>query len=643
MEVTTDQEIYKNSGVLNNITRILGVILSLYLIYYAWTLHIPRQRFAIRFLGLGLSLFYVYKLSEYISEREKKETILRRLNYFACMAFVVIALTSSIYVDYHFYRLLQEAPIIGYNFFDIMIGSLIIITVIDATNRAYGKLITSVVIFSVLYAIFGFLFPGVFYHSGFDVSRVAIRGAIGLDGVYGFVLEVGTTWVAIFVIFAGMAKSYGFIDYITKISREFQGLVKSGVVHVAIVASMLMGSITGSSVANVATTGSFTIPMMKKQGIKSDFAGAIESVASSGGQMMPPVMGVAAFLMADILGIPYLDVIQAALIPAILFYTSVAISVQLLIYKHGWEVEVKRSFDFSIIYGGLHYILPVLVLLYTLTIAKFSPLSAGLYTVMTLVFTMVIKDIADEGISIKTIQKILYKTEKALTKGAVEMAPLIGVLASLGIIISMLTQTGFTQRLGTRIILLSGGVFVLILTFAMVASILFGLGMPTPAAYLVVVFLVAPALVESGVADITAHLFVFYFAMLSAITPPVALAVVVASRISESSFNKTATQAIRIGAPGFIVPFIFIQYPSLIIWSFPGTILALGIAGIGLFIFSTSITGYSGLSNLKLVERVILLAMALFILFGTFELKLVGTAAMGVLLSIKFLLHISYI
>jgi len=223
---------------------------------------------------------------------------------------------ATAYVEHNFDRLLSDAPIMGWSQTDLLIGVVIILLAVDATYRAYGKAIAAVVAGSLLYAttMIGPLLPGVFGHSGLGWEQISRNGAIGLSGVYGFILTVGSTWVAIFIMFAGIAKVYGLMDFIIDASQETQKSLKSGVVHIAVVGSMVMGSITGSAAANTATTGSFTIPMMKDQGIRKDFAAAIESVASTGGQMLPPVMGVAAFLMADMLGISYVRVIQAGIL-----------------------------------------------------------------------------------------------------------------------------------------------------------------------------------------------------------------------------------------------------------------------------------------------------------------------------------------
>jgi len=370
-------------------------------------------------------------------------------------------------------------------------------------------------------------------------EQISREGAIGLSGAYGFIFGVGTTWVAIFIMFAGMAKAYGLMDFITQISREVRKVFHSGVVHVAVLGSMAMGSITGSAAANTATTGSFTIPMMKDQGVRPDYAAAIESVASSGGQMMPPVMGVAAFLMADILGVSYLTVIRAGLIPALLFYFSVLVAVHLVILRFGWTVPERGTFDRSVITPGIHFSVPLFVLIYTLVVLELTRWER------VCIRSSRWSSRCISGTSSSTVSRVGNgrrhdeTDDRWLQTGAVDMAPLVGMLASLGVVLGLVNQTGLSQKISTQMLDLAAGIFILLLVLSMVTSVLFGLGMPTPAAYILVVILVAPSMVSFGVDQLTAHMFVFYFAMLSAITPPVAVvAVAIGSQISGAALRQ---------------------------------------------------------------------------------------------------------
>jgi TRAP transporter 4TM/12TM fusion protein len=614
---------------LSSAIYLIGVALTVYTFFYAFDRPFVRIRHSNLFLGAGVALFYLYETKKHAfgtedlpayrdREVEHDGWLVGRLQSavgpydgYITLLSAGLAIALAAYVEFNFQRLQFDAPVLGYTQFDFIVGALIIALVSDATRRAYGFAITSVVFAAIAYAMAGPWLPGFLGHTGMTWQDVARFGAVGLSGTYGFILGVGTTWVAVFIMFAGMAKTYGALDYILDVGTELGNKLRSGVVQVAVISSMAMGSITGSAAANTATTGSFTIPMMKRQGVREDFAAAIESVASSGGQMMPPVMGVAAFIMADILQVPYVRIIQAGILPALLFYFSVGIAVQFVVLKFGWTTEKSGEFDRGILREGAHFAVPMAVLVYTLVVLRLTPLSAGLYTSVTMVATMYVRNLVVEGASMGTVVDTTRQTFEGFRDGAVDMAPLVGVLAAMGVIISMLTQTGLAQKVSLRMVGLAGGVLITVLVMAMLLSILFGLGMPTPAAYILVVILVAPGIIQIGVPEITAHLFVFYFAMLSAITPPVAVAVAVGSRIADSDFLTTGMQALRIGAPGFFIPFAFVTNPSLIFWSLPETPIHAVIVFVGVVALVAATTGFDGRHDLGVPHRGAYLALSL--------------------------------
>ena len=636
---------------LRSVIYVFAVFLTLYTIYYAYSLFWVRVRFANVFLGVGVALFYLVQLLEkHVTEHDAGDDefdsasddessafdhqLWEVADIVALVAGAVTALAVAGYVEINFARLLEDAPIFGWTTADYYVGVAAMALATDATRRAYGNVIAGVVVAGIAYAFAGPYLPGVLYHTGMDWQQVARNGAIGLSGVYGFILEVGTTAVAIFLMFAGMAKAYGLMNLVLNLSREVRNVLETGVVQVAVVGSMIMGSITGSAAANTATTGSFTIPMIKDQGVREDFACAIESVASSGGQMLPPIMGVAAFLMADILAIPYVDVVQAGVLPALLFYFSVGAAVHLLIHKFGWTTDADGTFDKSILLDGIHYAIPLGVLLYTLIVLRFSPLSAGFYTIVALIPSAfgkrLIDAYRDSESPMDVVADFVVTTFDGLRQGAVDMAPLVGILASLGIVITMVEQTGLGARISFRMIALAGGVLVVLLLLAMATSILFGLGMPTPAAYIVVAALVAPALTSAEafeVQQLTAHMFVFYFAMLSAITPPVAVAVAVGARIADADFLQSSKQALRIGAPGFVIPFAFVANDGIIVWS-SSTPLDLLVVLAGTVAVVVATVGYDGASDLGWPHRIAYVAVAGGAMFGP---RMVQLGAVGLL------------
>ena len=639
-EVKTEQanNVQRLQSALEVTIYLMGIGIVLGLFYYAYSFAISRQRFAILVIGPGLALFYLTRIQQFIEQYNghylsgswrSRYAVVAPLAY---AVIAVVAILATVYFHLNFDRLLYDALIQGYRTSDYVVAAAVILITVDATYRAFGKAIGLVIVLAALYAYLGPNLPGILYHSGLTPLEIVRYGALNMGGVFGFILGVGVTWVAIFIIFAGMAQAYGALDYIIKVGEEFSKRFRTGVAEFAVISSMIMGSITGSAAANTATTGSFTIPMLKNQGVRKDFAAAIESVASSGGQMLPPVMGVAAFLMADILGIPYLQVVQAGTIPALLFYLSVSVSVYLIVIKNGWVASQEGKFDTSVLWSGVHFVIPFGVLLYCLIIMKLTPLSAGLYTIFSLIPVMFIRDLIVEDTSLTTVRSTTEKTVTGMRDGAIDFAPLIGALAGIGFVIAMVEQTGLAQRISYSMVTFAGGSVFVLLIFAMIASILFGLGMPTPAAYLMVVVLIAPALTNAGIIELKAHIFVFYFAMLSAITPPVAVAVLIGARIAEADFLQACLQALRIGIAGFIIPFALVYNDGLIVWSYPATLISLGALLIGLLGITTAVIGFDGIRDIKIMWRVVIGAGGILALFGPGTIQYAGCVGVILLL-----------
>lgn len=650
-------------NVLRASVYLLGIIFTLYTIYYAYSLFFVRLRYSNLFIGMGIALFYLdYARSHYETVEDASETsdtnasetpdskettpvdelrlFARRIDPLVAIGLAFLALWSTAYVELNFNRLFYDAPVVGYTETDLLIGVALIVLAVDTTRRAFGNVIAAVTVGAIVYAhsLVGPRLPGVLRHTGMSWEQITRDGAIGLTGVYHETLMgIGATWVAIFIMFAGIAKAYGLMDFILDAGREIGSSLRTGIVQVAVISSMIMGSITGSAAANTATTGSFTIPLLKDQGVRDDFAAAIEGVASAGGQMLPPVMGVAAFLMADIIGVPYVDIIRAGLIPAALFYFSVGIGIHLVVLKFGWTTKRLARFEPRVLLRGIHFAIPLGVLLYTLVVLRFTPLSAGMYTIFSIMVVVPLRNLIVNGASSEAAFKTLKQTVNGLHQGGVEMAPLVGVLAAMGVIIELLTQTGLAQRVSTLIVGLGGGSLLVVLLLAMVASILFGLGMPTPAAYILVVILVAPGISEMNVPEITTHMFVFYFAMLSAITPPVAISVAVGSRIADTSFMRSCLQALRIGAPGFIIPFAFVTNNSLIYWSLPMTLVAFPLVLAGTVALAVAAVGYDGSRRLGYPFRVLYIVLAFGAMFGSVtHIAMQAAAAAAVLLLLTF-------
>ncbi|WP_436348372.1 TRAP transporter permease [Natronorubrum sp. FCH18a] len=656
---------------------VLGVAMSLLLIYYAYSLYGVRTQHANLVLGLSMAIYYMVQFRDIYSRESDSGAVdednvavplfkylrierylpqvdagskrvwltvsrsYERIKPALYLTLAALSLATAFYIQIHFSRLLNEAPIAGNTQLDFLVGAIVIVLVTDVTTRAFGKIMGAVVVVGILFGFMGPYLPGLFYHGGLGTEQMIRISAIGLSGVYGFILEIGATWVAIFLLLAGFAKSYGILEYTVEVSQEVSKLTRTGIVHIAVVASLGFGSITGSGAANTATTGNFTIPMMKKQGVDKAYAGAIETVASIGGQLVPPIMGVAAFIMADLVGVPYISIVQAGLIPAFLFYFSIVVAVQLLIFKHGWTSNKSGNIDRRLFLEAIWYLVPFAVLIYLLAVLRFSPLISGYYTVLTMIGIFFVKTIFERGkIGAK---EATTKTVDGLRQGAVDMAPLIAVLGSIGILIEVLTQTGFAQRLSTFMVGLAGGSLLLLLVLAMIVSLLFGLGMPAPAAYILTASLAATAMVGFGVRDIAAHMFVFYFALYASFTPPVGPSTIIAAKLAEATYLETAKQSMRLAFPGFLIPFVFIANDSLIYWESPVTILLFLTTIVCVTGLCMSMFAFDGRNHLTVVHRVVFLALSLLGMFGTyiglFDSYLYQVATAGVL---TMLVAVSY-
>jgi TRAP transporter 4TM/12TM fusion protein len=627
------------------ILNFLGIVVVLYLLWYAFVGRLPRTKFANIFLGLTIIVFFTNQLrlhfhgedeepepgglvSNRIPGTEHLHRIYERVAPFLYVAGILAAIGITIYVDQRYDYLLDTAPFVGYADRDVLVGAIAIVLVMLITLLAYGWVITFFLSLFAAFVFFGPALPSIVRHSGMSLRQIPIAGAMSLSGVYGSLTGLGATWVAIFVIFAGALRGYGLLDFVLDLATQATTRLRTGVVQIAVVSSMFFGSVVGSAAANTATTGSMTIPMMKRQGVRKDYAAAIEAVASSAGQIMPPVMGTAAFLMADILQIPYQTIIQYALLPALLFYFSAGLSTHLAVHKFGWTIEKKKTeFDINRI-DAFFFVIPFVVLLYTLFVEQLSPFAAGKWTVAATILVMLLKILIQEGSD--GAVRWGRETVKGFRRGAVDVAPLVAVIAAIGFSISLLEKTGVAGRVAFLALEIAGGSFIFLLIIAMLLSIILGMGMPTVAVYLLMVVFVVPALNQVDVPAPLTHMFVFYFGMLSAITPPVAIAAVIGSDIANSRFPTTAVQAVRIGLGGFIVPYVFMFHRNIVFWD-GQTVVILALVVLGFVAMNIATIGYDG-KSLTYLGRGFYFGAALLVLFGPFTGQLLGGVTIAVLL-----------
>ncbi|CCG04305.1 TRAP transporter permease [Blastococcus saxobsidens] len=440
----------------------------------------------------------------------------------------------------------------------MVVGLVLIVVVLELARRSIGLAIPIIGVVFLIYSYVGESLPGVLGHGGFDLPQIAFYQGLSLQGIFGIPLGVIATFVFLFVLYAALLQVSGAGQIFIDIATGLFGMVRGGPAKVAVVASASFGTISGSAVANVASTGPFTIPLMQRIGYRARFAAAVEAVASSAGQITPPLMGASAFLIAEILAVPFWSVAVAAAVPAFLYFAAVFITVDIEAAKHhltGMPREELPSVR-KAVKRGWHLLLSPALLGVLLIVYQLSPARSAFYTIcLTLVLAMIHPSTRMNPAELVNVAVVGCKSVLEVTIAT----------ASVGMVIGVMTQTGLGFTLSGLLIDAAGGYLIVLLVLTMLTSLVLGMGLPTVAAYLVLSVTVAPALIEFGVNELGAHLFIFYFGILSAITPPVALASMVAAGIAKSPLWPTSLTAFRLAIPAFILPFMFVYNPSLLL------------------------------------------------------------------------------
>jgi len=474
------------------------------------------------------------------------------------------------------------------------------------------------------YAEFGNYLPGPIAHKGYSFWRLVNMVSVGTEGLFGSILGVSATYIAAFLIITAILQICGATKYFMKLAFSIAGNFVGGPAKVAVVSSALTGMITGSTVANVTATGSITIPLMKKVGYEKTFAGAVEAVASAGGSITPPIMGATAFIIADFLGISYWKVALSAAIPAILYYTSLFTAVHLRSIKLnmiGLNRNELPSF-ISSIKEAFPVLIPVGLLVYLLSL-KYTALFAAFWTIVALLIMSSLKK--DTRLSLSKLIKVCRLMAKIIL-------PVSTACATAGIIVAMLNMTGLGQKLGCLVTTIASGRLLIAMFLTQIAALILGMGLVSPATYVLLAILCAPALIDMGASPISAHLFVYHFAILGTLTPPVCLAAYAAAGIAESNPLKTGVTAFRLAIPGFLVPYFFVMNPALI---GQGTVLEVLVcfltAAIGFVFFNVSIEGFLW-KKLKAWERVLLMGGSIFLIYPLLIDSIIGFTIIAVAL-----------
>jgi TRAP transporter 4TM/12TM fusion protein len=587
---------------------ILGVISILNLPLYVGLSFYIQQYFAI-FFGLIMALVFI--LVPF-----RKGAPMDRLPWYD-FVLSILGLMVGIYVAFYYKEIVVELGLLIP--FRVFLGTIAIVLLLEASRRVLGWPFLTIVFLFLFYALFTFLFPGRLYGKGVSWSRLATFLYLDPQGILGIAIEVSATVVFAFVLFGQALFRTGGGEFFTDSAMALMGRFRGGPAKVAVVASSLFGTISGSAVANVVTTGSITIPLMKKTGYPPYFAGAVEATASSGGQIMPPVMGAAAFIMATFLGISYAKVAISAAIPAILYYLAVFIQVDLEAAKNGLKGLPSNLLPhLGVVFRkGWPFFIPLSVLLYTLFISMLEADRAGLYATVSVFLVCCIR--REDRLNLKKFFKILRETGEGMLE--------VGVVCSAaGLIIGVVSLTGLGFTFSQALVNLAGGNIFILLILAAIGAIILGMGMTVTAAYIFMVILIAPALIQLGVAPLNAHLFVFYFAVMSFLTPPICLAVYAAASLAGADMMKTAFQAIKLGIAAYIVPFLFAYHPSLLLQgNILGIIHAVITAMIGISLLAIGIEGFL-FRKLNWLKRVFLILGGLGCMTPGWRSDLIGLA-----------------
>ena len=500
---------------------------------------------------------------------------------------------------------------------DLVVGVLAIILVLEATRRIIGSALPIVVSVFLIYSYFGQIMPGFFAHRGYSIERIIEHLYSGTEGIFGIPLGVSASFVFLFILFGAVLNKTGMGKFFIDVAMAVAGHTIGGPAKVAVIASGFMGSINGSSVANTVTTGSFTIPLMKSIGYRKDFAGAVEAAASTGGQILPPVMGAAAFVMAEFLGIPYIKIAMAAAIPAIIYYIAVMTMVHLEACKYGLKGLPKERLPklSRVLKEKGHLLLPILGLVYLL-IRGYTPIFAAFWSIVMSILISMVK--AETRLNLKTLGE-------AFEDGAKSALGVAAACACAGMVVGCVTLTGLGLKIANGLVMLGHGNLMLTLFFTMIASILLGMGLPTTAKYIILSIMAAPALVDLGVNPLAAHLFILYFGVIADLTPPVAVAAYAAAGISGGNSMKTGFIAVRLAVAGFMIPYIFALDPGLLF--IDSTILHTAVLIItslaGVLALGAAAGGYL-LDHVKWHERIILIISALALLRPGLSTDIVG-------------------
>ena len=565
--------------------KIFAILVTLYHLVFASGFWMPET---LKHRSLHVSMILILAFAMYPATKKASRKIIAWYDY------ILIALSAAVplYMWLDYFNIINRAG--KPNSMDVIIGTLLTLLVLEATRRVCGMALPILGVIFILYSLMGTKqglipvnIPGIFLHRGYTWQKLMSHFFANTEGIYGSSVNVASTYIFLFIAFGEIMNKCGMGKFFNDIANALAGGSKGGPAKVAVVASGLLGMINGAAVAVVVTTGSFTIPLMKKTGYDNEFSGAIVATGSVGGQLMPPVMGAAAFIMAETLGIKYSTLLVSAIIPAVIYYMGILLQIQMRAEKMGMQGTPKDQLpkvgEVMKEYG--HLAIPLVFLMYMLFFSGKTVIMAAFYTIL---FTIVVAQLRpNTRMSLNDIIDAMVASAKSTVSVAI-------ACACVGIIVGVCSITGFALNMASTIIQIGGQSLMFTLMFTMVTCMILGMGLPSIPSYIITSTIAAPALVTLGIPPIAAHMFCFYFAMFANLTPPVALAAFAAAGIAGGSPMKTGWASVKLALAGFILPYMFVYNTELLLLDTP---IAKGIqvaitAAIGVFLISVAVEGF---------------------------------------------------
>ena len=608
------------AGLPKKIVAAIAITFSVFQLYTATFGILDAQLQRAVHLGFGLALAYLL----YPFRRAwTRDSFFHPID----VIFAVLGAAAPAYIVIQYRELVTRAGSVSTA--DAIVGGIGILLVIEATRRVVGLPMVTVVLFFLAYAFLGPYMPGVLAHRGLSIEQLVSHLYFTTEGIFGIPLGVSSTFIFLFILFGAYLESTGLGKFFIDLANAVAGWASGGPAKVAVLSSGLMGTVSGSSVANVVGTGSLTIPMMKKLGYHPNFAGAVEAAASTGGQLMPPVMGAAAFLMAEFVGVSYIEVVKAAAIPALLYFTGVWLGVHFEAKRKNLKGIPRHELPnpLTLIKERGHLAIPLVVIVYLL-VSGYTPMLAALVAIVLSIACAMLR----KSTRMKPIE-IVY----GLERGAKAVLGVLIACAAAGIIIGVVTKTGVGLRLASGLIEMAGGMLLPAMFFTMITAIVLGMGVPTTANYVITSTIAAPALVQMGVPILAAHMFVFYFGIIADVTPPVALAAYAGAGISGGNALKTGVHASKLAIAAFIIPYIFVLSPViLMVDATPLTLIVATLSALlGMIAVSSALCGFLA-DHCRLYERVLLIVAGLLMIKPGGMTDMIGLAIFAVILAMQY-------